>query len=322
MLEFGTYPTPVHCLEQLSTAKTTLWVKRDDLTNRVYGGSKVRKLEALLADARSRGATKLVTVGTVGSHHVLATGVFGKLAGFEVEAVVLRQPQSAHVLATVRASIAQGVVLATAASYAEAAQQLAARAAAGAYLIPAGGSSLLGTLGLWAAAAELAEQVRAGALPEPDWIVLPLGSGGTAAGICAGLIRAGLRTRVLAVAVAEPVKVFQRKMYALANELLDYTCPAAVLERLEVDRRYLGECYGRSTTASQHATREAARVGLTLDDAYTAKAFAAALDRVALGSERHILFWHTLSSASMAPLLTGAPAEHELAIEIRQLAYA
>ena len=30
MLEFGTYPTPVECLEPLSTAKATLWVKRDD----------------------------------------------------------------------------------------------------------------------------------------------------------------------------------------------------------------------------------------------------------------------------------------------------
>src|SRR6478609_3895286 len=106
MLDFGTYPTPVACLEQLSTAATTLGVKRDDLTNPVYGGSKVRKLGPLLEDAKSRGATTVVTIGAVGSHHVLATGVFGKRAGFSVEAVVLRQPQSPHVLETVRASIA------------------------------------------------------------------------------------------------------------------------------------------------------------------------------------------------------------------------
>src|SRR6187399_770218 len=168
MLDFGTYPTPVDCLERLSTSKTTLWVKRDDLTNRVYGGSKVRKLGPLLDDARSRRATKLVTVGGVGSHHVLATGVFGRIAGFEVEALVLPQPQSPHVLATVRASIGQGVALVPATSYAEAARQLTVRAAAGAYAIPAGGSNLLGTLGMLAAAIELSEQVRAGVLPEPD----------------------------------------------------------------------------------------------------------------------------------------------------------
>jgi 1-aminocyclopropane-1-carboxylate deaminase/D-cysteine desulfhydrase-like pyridoxal-dependent ACC family enzyme len=317
MLEFGTYPTPIECLERLSCAKTTLWIKRDDLTSRVYGGSKVRKLEALLDDAKRRGATKLVTVGTVGSHHVLATGVFAKLAGLQVEAVVLPRPRSPHVLETVRASIAQGVVLVPAASYAEATRHLAVRAAAGAYAIPAGGSNLLGTLGLVAAAAELAEQVRAGVLPEPDLLVLPLGSGGTAAGLAAGLLRAGLRTRVLAVAIAEPIKVFAHKAYELAKELVEPSSRAAVRTRLEVERRYLGDGYGWPSRASQRATREADGVGLALDDTYTSKAFAAALDRIALGSERHILFWHTLSSANMTPLLIGAPGEHELADELR-----
>lgn len=331
MLDFGTYPTPVACLEQLSSTKTTLWVKRDDLTSPLYGGSKLRKLGPLLQDAKSRAATKLVTLGAVGSHHVLATGVFGKLAGFAVEAVVLPQPQSHHVLETARASLGQGVLLIPAASYAEAARQLALRAAAGAYAIPAGGSNLLGTLGLLAAAAELAEQVRAGLLPEPDLIVLPLGSGGTAGGLAAGLLHSGLRTRVLAIAVAEPVKVFEHQAQTLARQLAPRSSPIAgppdrgaqdASARLEVDPRYLGAGYGYPTRASEHATREASRVGLRLDDTYTAKAFAAALDRVQLGSERHLLFWHTLSSAEMAPLLIGAPQEHELALELRRLAHA
>ncbi|HKO47346.1 MAG TPA: pyridoxal-phosphate dependent enzyme [Polyangiaceae bacterium] len=319
--DFGTYPTPVECLERLSNAKSTLWVKRDDLTSSVYGGSKLRKLGPLLEEASTRGATKLVTIGAVGSHHVLATGVFGKRAGFQVEAVVLRQPRSPHVLETVRASIAQGVALVPVTSYAEATRHLASRAADGAYTIPAGGSNLLGTQGLLAAAAELAEQVRARELPEPDLLVLPLGSGGSAAGLAAGVLRAGLRTRVLAIAVAEPVKVFARKAYALARELVEDRSRQAVLERLEVDQRYLGDGYGCPTHASQHAMREAARLGLGLglDDTYTAKAFAAALDRVTLARERNILFWHTLSSAPIAPLLIGAPGEHELESEVRRL---
>jgi len=322
VFEFGTYPTPVVRLEQHSTAKATLWLKRDDLTNRTYGGSKVRKLGALLEDAKNRGATKIVTMGAVGSHHLLATGVFGKLAGFEVEGVVLRQPQSAHVLETVRASIGQGVRLVPAGSYAEAAQRLADRAAEGAYLIPAGGSNLLGTRGLVAAALELAEQVRAGVLPEPDLIVLPLGSGGTAAGLAAGLTRAGLRTRVLAVAIAEPIKVFAHRAHSLAEELVERSQREAVSARLEIERRYLGAGYGRPTRESEHAAREAAQSGLCVDDTYTAKAFAAALHRVALGEERHVLFWNTLSSAEMAPLLVNAPLEHELDVDIRGLALA
>src|SRR6478736_2477839 len=125
MLDFGTYPTPVECLEQLSTASTALWVKRDDLTNAQYGGSKVRKLGPLFEDAKRHGATRIVTLGAVGSHHVLATGIFGKRAGFSVEAIVMPQPRSPHVLQTARASVAQGVRMIPVTSYREATRQLA-----------------------------------------------------------------------------------------------------------------------------------------------------------------------------------------------------
>lgn len=319
MLDFGTYPTSVEYLEQLSTARTSLWVKRDDLTNSHYGGSKVRKLGPLLEDAKRCGATRLVTLGALGSHHVLATGVFGKRAGFSVDALVMPRRASAHVLETARASVGEGVQLIPAMSYAEAARQLATRVAEGAYAIPAGGSSLLGTLGFITAIRELEAQIESGLMPEPELIVLALGSGGSAAGLCAGLIQSRLRTRVLAVAVAEPVQVFAHKARALAKQLLDPTQRNEVSTRLEIDRNYLGEGYGVSTRAGEHATRAAARSGLVLDDTYTAKAFAAALQCVALGRVRHVLFWHTLSSASLAPLLLHAPSEQELANELRKL---
>ena len=321
MLEFGCYPTPVACLEQLSTAKARLWVKRDDLTNPLYGGSKVRKLERLLQDAKSLGRTRIVTLGAVGSHHVLATAVFGKLANLQVEAIVLPRPRSPHVLQTVRASIAQGALLVPAPTYAAGARQLANRAAQGAYAIPVGGSNLLGTRGVMSAAAELEQQVRSGLLPEPDLIVVALGSGGTAAGLTAGLMRTGLGARVLAVATAEPVKVFAYAARRLAEELVERSSREAVPTRLEIERGQLGAGYGRPTRASAHATREAARSGLFLDDTYTAKAFAAALARIALGRERNVLFWHTLSGAAMDPLLLGAPQEQELPSEVRRLAH-
>ena len=53
-----------------------MWVKRDDLTSPIYGGNKVRKLERLIPEALARGKKRIITVGAVGSHHVLATAVF------------------------------------------------------------------------------------------------------------------------------------------------------------------------------------------------------------------------------------------------------
>ncbi len=320
MLNLGTYPTPVSHVAALSSADSALWIKRDDLTNPVYGGNKVRKLEHLLFDAREHGATRVVTVGSVGSHHVLATGIFGKLAGMRVDAVLLAQPRTAHVLETLRASVAQGANLFPAESYTQAARRLQAWVAEGAYYIPAGGSNRVGTLGMVQAAAELAVQVRAGELPEPDLIVLPLGSGGSAAGLLAGLSNAGLRSRVLAVTVAEPTSRFEQQARTLAQTLVEERLRPHVLARLELERGYLGAGYGHATAASAAATQEAAKAGILLDPTYTAKAFAAALARVAAGKERTILYWQTLSSAPLAPLLVGAPHEHELDPNLLQLA--
>ena len=83
---------------------------------------------------------------------------------------------------------------------------------------------------------------------------------------------------MLAVAVAEPLKVFGQRAHTLASELVQHSSRAAAFAQLEIERRYLGEGYGHATNESQRAMREAARVGLILDHTYTAKAFAAALD--------------------------------------------
>jgi D-cysteine desulfhydrase len=317
---FGRYPTPVRALESLSRPETSLWIKHDDQTNPLYGGNKVRKIGGLLADAALRGADTIVTIGALGSQHVLTAGLFGRALGMRVEAVVVAQPATSHVLDNLRANVASGVALFPAASYAAAALLLLGRTARGAHYIPAGGSNRLGAQGFVEAATELAAQVRSGELPEPDLIVVAMGSGGTAAGLAAGLVRERLRTRVLAVTVAEPAWLVERQVRELAVRCAAPGEAPSVLKRLEQTRRYLGGGYGHSTPAGKEATRIAAQLGITLDPTYTAKAFAAALDRVALGREKTILYWHTLSSAPLLPLLIGAPSPAELDPKLLRLA--
>ncbi|MEP7050770.1 MAG: pyridoxal-phosphate dependent enzyme [Pseudomonadota bacterium] len=320
MLSFGTYPTAVQLLEELSTPRSALWVKRDDLTNAAYGGNKVRKLGRLLADARARGKQRVVTIGPIGSHHVLATGIFAKALGMQAEAILIGQPRTAHVLEMVRADLAQGIRLFPARSYAEAGLLLASRIARGAYYIPVGGSNRLGALGFVDAAAELAAQVQARELPEPDVLVAALGSGGTVAGLAAGLAQTGLRTRVLGVTVADPAWVVERRARALVKQLSSRAVRRDAQQRLEFDRSYLGRGYGHTSALGEQAAAQAARAGLTLDATYTGKTFAAALARVAAGRERTILYWHTLSSAALEPLLHGAPDAASLSEALLQLA--
>jgi 1-aminocyclopropane-1-carboxylate deaminase/D-cysteine desulfhydrase-like pyridoxal-dependent ACC family enzyme len=72
---------------------------------------------------------------------------------------------------------------------------------------------------------ELVAQVRAGLLPEPDWVVVPLGSGGTCVGLAAGLH--GLKTKVLAVATVEWVFSPGLRLRALQRELGQPAVPLA-----------------------------------------------------------------------------------------------
>ena len=321
-LVIGTYPTPVERLDTLSRPKSSLWVKRDDQTHPLYGGNKVRKLEHLLAEAKRRGKTRLLTLGAAGSHHVLATALFGARAGLGVDAVLVPQRNTGHVVENLRADLAAGATLYPVGGYVTVPFGLLRAYHRASYVIPMGGSNVVGSLGYVDAARELAAQVKAGVLPEPDVAVVTLGSGGTVAGLAAGLALAGLRTRIIAVVVAGPAFItaamarsLARRCYAKAGGR-----DASLLRhRIVPTTKYLGRGYGEPTEAGARATEEAKGVGLVLDPTYTAKCFAAALDVVASESYANVLYWHTLSSAPMAPLLVGAPAEETIDPRLRRL---
>ncbi|MGH7863591.1 MAG: pyridoxal-phosphate dependent enzyme [Candidatus Binataceae bacterium] len=71
----GHSPTPLETLARMSAhlGGSRILVKRDDCTGLALGGNKVRKLEYLIADARIKGATTVITVGGVQSNHARQT---------------------------------------------------------------------------------------------------------------------------------------------------------------------------------------------------------------------------------------------------------
>ncbi|HXX67156.1 MAG TPA: pyridoxal-phosphate dependent enzyme [Polyangiaceae bacterium] len=334
-LRLGSYPTPVQHLPTLSTRGCELWVKRDDQTHPDCGGSKVRKLERLLA--LRPGSRRLVTVGAAGSHHVLATAYFGRRLGLDVEGVLFPQPWTEHALEVLRAAIGAGLRAWPVRSVASVPLAVARRMARGCRFIPPGGSSVAGSMGYVDAARELAAQVRSGLMPEPDTCVVALGSGGTAAGLAAGFAAEGMKTQVVGVCVVRPVwlvrLVASRLAHACARRLGVRLTAVQSAEgrptrsRLAVDDRFLGAGYGHESPEGRAALRVAeAKAAIVLDPTYTAKAFACALSLVGAsaggaGEGRCILYWHTLSSSPMSRLLEGAPAEDALDPALRRLLF-
>lgn len=316
-------PTPLEHVAGLSEALGgELWIKRDDLTHPLYGGNKVRKLERLLGEAIAQDADTLVTTGAAGSHHVLATTVFGKRHGFAVHALLVPQPASEHVTLDLRAMIGQGAELhpvsffsavpaATAALLAK--LKLKGRKP---YVIAPGGSVGVGVLGYVEAGLELAQQLLEARVPEPDAIVVPMGSGGTLAGLVVGLAAAGVVVPVHAVRVTP--RAFVGRPFLLAQirgaverlRFSDDRFPriagvASELYRLDEDE--LGDGYGLPTPRSRDALRLAESHGLHVDATYTAKTLAAVARLFREKKASRVVYVHTLSSAPVGPLLAGAP---------------
>ncbi|MBX3180279.1 MAG: pyridoxal-phosphate dependent enzyme [Candidatus Hydrogenedentes bacterium] len=314
-------PTPVRAWPELAAEAgcAALYVKCDDLTGPEYGGNKVRKLEFLLGAARARGAQTVLTFGAAGSNHALATAIYARRLGFGAISMLAPQPYTSAIprnllrghaagadlrLYLGRAAVARGTV--------EEVVRAVREGTPRPYIIPAGGSSPLGTVGFVNAGLELAEQVRAGELPEPAALYVASGTMGTCAGLLIGLMVAGLKTEVHAVRVTAPPFTSPeraRMLFARTVGLLRRADPGFPnLEFPEAQFRlregFLGAGYARATDAAREAVaRVRAREGVTLEATYTGKALACLLDDAPAGRLRGgpALFWNTYNSRPIGP---------------------
>ncbi len=325
--------TPVERLA-LPGAHGEAWVKRDDLTSARYGGNKVRKLEFLLGDARQKERDLLVASGAFGSHHVLATTLLGRQWGFDVHAVLVPQPWNDHVEENLRVGLGAGMVAHTVRSWAAVPPTQAALAATlrlegrRPYRVAYGGSSATGALGYVEAGLELAAQIEAGELPEPDTVFVALGSGGTTVGLAIGLAALGITARIVAVRVTPALVCNRATVAALVASTMkklrdiEPAFPAvgrAALAQIAIDASRMGEGYGTIDDAAIEATLVGGDLGLTLDPTYTARAFASFLSHTRSDAARKTLFWHTLSAVDLAEHAAASP---EVPLELREMTFA
>ncbi len=318
-LSLGDFPTPAEKIKGLCNRlnRDNLYIKRDDLSSRTYGGNKVRKLEFLLADAMKHGAVRVVTSGGAGSNHALATALYAKQVGLKAVIMLYRQPNSHSVRDNLLMDLHSGAELFHHDTYEEHLQAFkeAVRLyeltdGIAPYIIPLGGSSPVGASGYVNAGFELAEQIAAGEIPLPTRIYLALGTMGTTAGLLLGLKASGIKVRLHAVRVV-PMHVADmnkcRFLFRQTNELLRDLEPSFPLCMIDPDELiicddFFGEKYGTYTpeaVATKKLLRESD--GIILDGTYTGKAFAAFIADAGSGSDGPILFWHTKNFRPLPP---------------------
>ncbi len=296
-------PTPIRPLAALGDR---LFMKEDGLSGPVYGGNKIRKLEFLLGEALAKGRKSVITYGAAGSNHALATAVCCRSLGLRAICILAPQQSSPHVRKNLLMHGAMGSELHLCSSYTAfpaLTQQISDRCRSEEgcepYIIPTGGTNFLGALGFVEAAFELAEQM------EPDVIYLPMGTGGTLAGLLVGLKLAGLKTRVEAIRVVDPAFRNETHVKQLCTEIcdrlnVDLNIPE---DNIVIRNEFYGEDYGIPTPGG----REAVETFLTLENVhlentYTGKTAAALLHDVRDGrlDGQTVLYWNTLNARDLS----------------------
>lgn len=322
--ELAKLPTPVTRLSAIGRAfgHDDLFMKRDDLSGPIYGGNKIRKLEFLLGEAREQGRKTVITYGATGSNHALATAVCCREAGLKAVSILAPQEPSAHVRKNLLAGQAVGAELHLCSDFhefPEKTRQIVTRCqeqdGTEPYIIPAGGTNAVGALGFVHAAVELAEQIQA------DVIYLPMGTGGTLAGLLAGFLLTERRPRIEAIRVVE--RAFRNEEHV--KELCDELC-----EKLEIRDRispaeinirdeFFGEGYGFPTEESEEAVRLFQDLeGVSLENTYTGKTVAALLADLRAGklTGKRVLYWNTLNSRDLSEIV-GEIGPEKLPVEFR-----
>lgn len=300
----ATLPTPLIRARRLEPAlgATPIWIKRDDLTGFATAGTKARPLEFLIGDAQESATTVVVATGAPSSNFCAVAALAARAAGLDCHVlyagdrptpapypVRLASAAGARLLfdPTLRRDDLDAAVVAYAAGLGQAA-----------YPLPRGGATPVGALGSACAAAELAEQF-------PDrqaTVVIAAGSGGTQAGLVAGVVRFGLPFRVIAASVSRPVEQASAQVLTTARgcaRLMGSAEPTPA----DVDlRNGVGPGFGIAGDEDRHSAALALwHEGLLLDDTYTAKSMTLLRELVRTGVDEPIVFWHTGGHAAAVP---------------------
>ncbi|MDO5726877.1 MAG: D-cysteine desulfhydrase [Bowdeniella nasicola] len=306
--------TPIEFLPNLSAELgAQIYIKRDDLLGLTSGGNKTRKLEFLMADALAKGADTIITVGAVQSNHcrlTLAAAVKEGLAchllleervpgSYDVDASGNNLLYKLLGVSSIRVTPAGSDLAAGMEEIAEEVRQ----AGGTPYIIPGGGSNPLGSLGYVACAEEILAQTFEMGLPI-DHLVTPSGSGGTHAGITAGLTANNAGIPITGISVRPKKEDQEPKIRELATQAArlagaDIDIPAEVVT---VRDEFVGPGYSLPTAEMTEAIQLFARTeGILLDPVYTGKTGAGliAMARAGEFGDGNVLFLHTGGSPAI-----------------------
>ncbi|PJG47138.1 hypothetical protein CAF53_01955 [Sphingobium sp. LB126] len=323
-LSLAALPTPIQHRPDLGRAlgRNALWVKRDDLTGYSWGGNKVRTIEYLLGDAKAQGCDIIVLCGGPTSNFAALMAAACAAHGLDTVQVSYGTEPSPKP-AALAAGEGAGATVRYTGSLDRSTMEDAADAIADVlraqgrrpYPVPRGGATVIGALGYAQAAGEVRRQLRQAGI-QALTLVIPVGSGGSIAGLLAGFLfdfegdgkEGPLDLDLIGVSVSRPPEALRDEIDAKAracgegrSRLGNVRCAWQLVD-------------GRGVGFNRYDAEDAAFVdqmmrqsGLLIDMTYNGKALRWLRDMLPQ-TDRPILYWHTGGALAVADRL--ATSDH------------
>ena len=315
-IKLGVYPTPFYRLESISRIyNKDIWIKRDDLCGVALGGSKVRKLEFVLAEALDQGCDTVFTTGGAQSNHAALTAACAARLGMKCILLLKRRGVTEHRGNLVLDELFGAEVrLLDMDSYDEIYAEMhriggtLEQAGHKCCYIPVGASTALGAVGYVSGAREIAVQAMAAGV-RLGHIVSATGSGGTTAGLVLGTSLFLPQAKATGLGVdTDPFEEIVSELVKEAAGLVGQPVPTDMDSRFRMIY-HVGAGYAIPNAEDTPYIEELARQeGILLDPVYTGKAWAKFLMLVKEGyfdGQEHIAFVHTGGAAALFAMELG-----------------
>lgn len=302
--------TPLELLSNLSKhlGGVKIYVKRDDEGGRGGGGNKLRKYDRIIGDAVASNCDTLIIAGHYQSN--AARELVGCACQLGMKSIVVCKEMIPSQNDTFKNNgnallmnimDAELIPIKKDDDFLEAMREVAKSVKDKGnkpYIIPFGGSNLLGVLGYVDCADEIIKQVKKTNNSFPNYVFLPVGSGGTQAGLIAGFSNKHIKTDVIGVSVLHSEKTIKEITTTLLTEAMKHLNPNFSLKKdVVIDDRFIGKGYGIPTEEGLKAIKLIAKLeGLFLDPVYTGKAMAGLIsyiDKGMISKKDSVLFLHT-----------------------------
>jgi len=182
-------PSPIQLIqsELLRKRKIKLYIKREDLLHPIVSGNKWRKLKYNLKHAIDSQKSPIITFGGSFSNHLYATAGACHALGIPSIGIVRGEIDSENPTLKFCLSHNMNLIPCSRSDYREGQQSQSFKNLLSAYptahVVPEGGTNELALVGI----AELWEEIKTQFRNAPEFTCLPVGTGGTAAGLLSNM---------------------------------------------------------------------------------------------------------------------------------------